>query len=147
MPIKAYEHNDVGCISLDIELRIWRSLLKLLYYCTLKNCSKLSAFARHTKEAKYRGWEICNSFTVTTIRPYLGTSRYAVHLKCNNKWIDIYVFIYFICMSLLPTSMYVHHMHAYCLWRSEVAVGSLELVLWILVNHHITCWELNPSSP
>lgn len=48
-------------------------------------------------------------------------------------------------MNLLSTYVYVHHMHAWYLWRSEKGVGSLGPGV---INGHETpcwCWALNPS--
>jgi hypothetical protein len=33
--------------------------------------------------------------------------------------------------------MYMHHVHAQCLWRSEEGVRSLELELQTFVSHHV----------
>lgn len=40
--------------------------------------------------------------------------------------------------------MYVYHMQAWGLQRSEEGIRSLELELWMVVNHH-ECWEQNPG--
>jgi hypothetical protein len=35
----------------------------------------------------------------------------------------IYLFYYFVCMSVLPACMFVHHMHVWCPMRSEEGAG------------------------
>lgn len=49
-------------------------------------------------------------------------------------------YIYFMFMSVLPTPISVHHVHAWYLWSQKRAVDSLELEL-LMVS--CECLELN----
>jgi hypothetical protein len=31
----------------------------------------------------------------------------------------IYIFLYFVCLSFLPTCVSVYHMHSWCPWKPE----------------------------
>lgn len=48
-------------------------------------------------------------------------------------------------MSLFSTYVCAHHMHAWCLWRSEKGVGSLGTGVTHGHETPCRCWALNPS--
>lgn len=43
---------------------------------------------------------------------------------------------YFVCVNVLPAGVYVHHIHAWCVRRSEEGIGHLELELWLTVSSY-----------
>lgn len=52
---------------------------------------------------------------------------YRVKLEC------LYLFYPYMCVS--PVEMYVYHISAWCLGRSERGIKSLELALGTIVSH------------
>lgn len=53
--------------------------------------------------------------------------------------------LYFMCLNILPACMRMYHMHAWCLHKPENRLNALELVLQMVVNHHVGGCELNPG--
>lgn len=52
-------------------------------------------------------------------------------------------FIYFMSKSAWSTCMYGHHMHSWCLWRSEKGTGSPEVGVIDDCEPPRGCWESN----
>lgn len=54
---------------------------------------------------------------------------------------QVWVFCLFVlrlltlCLSVLPITLSVYHVYAWCLWRSEKSIGSLELEFQIVMNY------------
>lgn len=46
-------------------------------------------------------------------------------------------FFYFMGMGTLPAHVCMYDMNAWYLWRPEKGIGSLELELHMVVNHHL----------
>lgn len=41
------------------------------------------------------------------------------------------------CTSVLPLYMYVNYIHAWCPWRPEEGVDTLELELRMVMSHYV----------
>lgn len=68
----------------------------------------------------------------------------AYHIFSKSFFFSFFLRVYliFCVLSVLPAFMYVHHIHALCLWRSEESVKCPGTGV---TDGMSVCWELNPS--
>lgn len=52
------------------------------------------------------------------------------HLTIIDIFSNVHLKIYFMCVSILPTWIYMDHFHARCPWKSEMSVSSPETQPW-----------------
>jgi hypothetical protein len=77
---------------------------------------------------------------------YCDTICYNRSIKCSNTFSFFLSYFYFMCMSVLPTHMYVHCTRAWCPQGHEEEAGSLGSGVWDGSELQCGCWESN-SSP
>ena len=54
--------------------------------------------------------------------------------------------LFTLCLGVLPASISVYHVCAWCLWRSEEGIRCLELELQVVVNHTMFVLGIEPGS-
>lgn len=64
----------------------------------------------------------------------------------QDKRILILNYYYFMCMGVLQTCMSVHHVHTWCLWRSEENVRFPITEVTDGFEPPCRCWKLNLGS-
>lgn len=66
-------------------------------------------------------------------------------LSTRSETQRFFSFLHYMCMSILPTCVSVHCMHAWCQWGSEGGVGSLRTGHTDGCESTCGCWEPNPG--
>lgn len=69
----------------------------------------------------------------------------SILLNCSSIFLD-FIYFYFNYMGALPPCLSVYHVHAWCLWGQDRMLDSLELVLRMVVSHHIVVRVESSSS-